>query len=54
MICNDCDHEFDLKKPEASLATRKRNPAIVINGIGLLGIIVVVVGLARWPMHVMK
>jgi hypothetical protein len=54
MICNDCDHEFDLKKPHANLATRKRNLAIAINGIGLLGIIAVLGGLALWLMHVMK
>src|SRR5262245_49280986 len=41
MVCDDCGHEFDLKKPHANLATRKRNLAILINGIGLLGILTV-------------
>jgi hypothetical protein len=48
MICDDCGHEFDAKKPFANLATRKRNLAIVINGIGLLGILAIVGGLVLW------
>ena len=39
VICNDCDHEFDAKKPSADLPSRKRNLAIGINGCGLLGIL---------------
>ena len=42
VVCDDCDHEFDARKPRANLATRKRNLAIIINGVGLLGIILVV------------
>jgi hypothetical protein len=48
VICNDCGHEFDANKPQANLATRKRNLAIGINMVGLLGIIVIVGGLALW------
>ncbi len=54
VICNSCDHEFDQKKPNANLATRKRNLAIAINGIGLLGIVAVVGGLALWLSMVMR
>src|SRR4051794_33247925 len=42
VVCNECGHEYDVKKPHADLATRKRNLAIAINGAGLLGIIAVV------------
>lgn len=45
VICNDCGHEFDAKKPDADLATRKRNLAIIINGIGALGILAICGGL---------
>jgi hypothetical protein len=48
MVCDDCGHEFDAKKPHANLATRKRNLAIVINGIGLLGIAAILGGLVLW------
>jgi hypothetical protein len=48
MVCDDCGHEFDAKKPHANLATRKRNLAILINGIGLLGILVIIGGLVLW------
>jgi len=48
MVCDDCGHEFDAKKPLANLAKRKRNLAIVINGIGLLGIVGIIGGLVLW------
>lgn len=48
VICNECGHEYDEKKPEANLATRKRNLAIGINLVGLLGIIAIIGGLAVW------
>lgn len=54
VICNDCDHEYDAKKPQADLATRKRNLAIGINGCGFLGILAVFGLLALWIMVVMK
>lgn len=54
VICDDCDHEFDAKKPSANLATRKRNLAIGINGCGLLGILGVIGTLALWISVVMK
>jgi hypothetical protein len=40
-ICKDCEHEFDAKKPDADLAKRKLMLALVINGIGFIGIIAV-------------
>jgi DNA-directed RNA polymerase subunit M/transcription elongation factor TFIIS len=48
VICDDCGHEFDARKPQANLATRKRNLALAINGVGLLGIIAVIGGLVLW------
>lgn len=48
VICNDCDHEFDAKKPRANLAARKRNLAIGINGCGFLGILAVIGLLGAW------
>ncbi|MBY0458777.1 MAG: hypothetical protein K2V38_15680 [Gemmataceae bacterium] len=53
VICNDCDHEFDTKKPAANLATRKRNLAIIINGIGFLGIATVIGLLVLWIRYTM-
>lgn len=54
VICNDCGHEFDAKKPRANLASRKRNLAIIINGIGALGILLVIGCLGYWVMLTMK
>jgi hypothetical protein len=48
VICNDCDHEFDLNKPHADLAKRKLNLALAINGVGLLGILGVIGLLVAW------
>jgi len=41
VICNQCGHHFDTRKPHADLARRKRNLALFLNGIGLLGILIV-------------
>jgi hypothetical protein len=54
VICNECGHEFDLKKPQANLASRKRNLAIVINLIGGIGILAVIGLLVVWLMYSMK
>jgi hypothetical protein len=54
VICNECGHEFDAKKPKANLAGRKRNLAIGINGCGLVGILGVFGLLALWISMVMK
>lgn len=54
VICNACGHEYDEKKPDADLATRKRNLAIVINLVGLVGILAVIGGLVLWISYVMK
>jgi hypothetical protein len=45
VICRACGHHFDAKKPDADLASRKRNLAILLNGIGALGIAVIIGGL---------
>ena len=42
VVCAQCGHEFDTRKPQADLAARKRNLAIVINGLGLLGIAAII------------
>jgi hypothetical protein len=54
VICEDCDHTFDAKKPKANLSKRLFNLAIVINGIGLLGILTVIGLLVLWIAVVMK
>ena len=54
VICNECGHEYDEKKPHADLRTRKRNLAIVINLIGFIGIAAVIGLLALWIMYTMK
>jgi hypothetical protein len=48
VVCEDCGHEFDLYKPQADLAKRKLNLALAINGVGLVGIILVIGGLILW------
>jgi hypothetical protein len=52
VICNDCGHEFDARKPHADLATRKLVLFLVINGVGLVGILAVIfaMGLYIWWM----
>jgi len=45
-ICNDCEHEFNAKKPQADLASRKLILALAINAVGLLAIIAVAGSLA--------
>jgi hypothetical protein len=54
VICEECDHEFDAKKPKANLKKRLVNLAIVLNGIGLLGIVCVLGLLALVIMKTMK
>jgi hypothetical protein len=54
VICNECGHEYDEKKPEADLATRKRNLAIGINAVGLLGFIALGVLMFFWLRFAMK
>ena len=54
VVCNECGHEFDAKKPAADLATRKRNLAIGINGCGFVGILGVFGLLALWLSLMMK
>ena len=42
VVCVECGHHYDAKKPNADLPTRKRNLAIILNGIGALGIAAVI------------
>ncbi len=42
MVCRQCGHHFDAKKPQADLAKRKLTMALLLNGIGGLGILVVI------------
>ncbi len=42
VVCNQCGHAFDAKKPDADYAQRKRNLALLINGIGGLGILTII------------
>jgi DNA-directed RNA polymerase subunit RPC12/RpoP len=41
-VCSQCGHEFDARKPQADFAKRKRRLALLINGFGALGILVIV------------
>jgi hypothetical protein len=54
VICNNCGHEYDQKKPHADLATRKRNLAIGINLVGGLGIVAILGLLVVWIMFTMN
>jgi len=54
VICNECGHEYDEKKPQANLATRKRNLAIGINAVGFLGIVAVIALLIVWIAYTMN
>ena len=54
VICNECGHEYDEKKPQANLATRKRNLAIGINAVGFLGIVTVLALLIVWIAYTMN
>ncbi|MHC4180443.1 MAG: hypothetical protein ACYSWU_23315 [Planctomycetota bacterium] len=42
VICNQCGHEFDAKKPTADLAKRKLRLALLLNGIGAVGILLII------------
>ena len=41
-LCTQCGHEFDARKPQADLSKRKLRLALLINGLGALGILAVV------------
>jgi hypothetical protein len=45
VTCQDCGHEFDAKKPHADWPKRRVRLALILNGIGLFGIIAVIGGL---------
>jgi DNA-directed RNA polymerase subunit RPC12/RpoP len=49
-LCTHCGHEFDARKPNADFRKRKLRLALVINGLGALGILLVVflVGLVAY------
>ena len=42
VICNQCGHEFDARKPAADLAKRKLYLALLLNGIGAVGILLII------------
>lgn len=41
VVCNQCGHHFDARKPQADLGKRKLFFALLINGLGALGILTV-------------
>jgi hypothetical protein len=43
--CLECGHEYDANKPQADLRQRKLTLALVINGVGLAGIVAICGGL---------
>src|SRR5262245_51248641 len=45
VTCRDCGHVFDTRKPQADWNKRALKLALILNGIGLLGIIAVIGGL---------
>ncbi len=49
--CQQCGHNFDARKPQADIGKRKLILALVINGIGGLGILAVIGGLALMIMN---
>lgn len=51
VCCQQCGHNFDARKPQADLGKRKLVLALVINGIGGLGILAVIGGLALMIMN---
>ena len=42
VVCNQCGHHFDANKPAVDLAKRKFRLALLINGIGGLGILLII------------
>ena len=50
VICKRCGHQFDTKKPQTDLAKRKRNLAILLNGIGAIGILAIIGGLVAFAL----
>ena len=54
VICNACGHHFDAKKPHADIKVRKRNLALLLNGIGGLGIATIIGALIWFVMKTMK
>ena len=46
VICNLCGHEFDARKPAADLGRRKLYLALLLNGIGAVGILLIIAMLA--------
>lgn len=42
VVCNHCGHQFDAKKPAADLAKRKLHLALLLNGIGAAGILLII------------
>jgi hypothetical protein len=54
VTCRDCGHVFDTRKPQADWNKRALKLALILNGIGLLGIIAVVGGLILLIMATMQ
>jgi len=54
VTCRECSHVFDTRKPQADWNKRALKLALILNGIGLLGIIAVIGGLALLIMATMQ
>jgi hypothetical protein len=54
VTCRDCGHVFDTRKPQADWNKRALKLALILNGIGLLGIIAVIGGLILLIMATMS
>jgi hypothetical protein len=54
VTCRECGHVFDTRKPKADWSKRALKLALILNGIGLLGIVAVVGGLILLIMATMS
>ena len=52
--CERCGHAFDGRKPHADLAKRKLRLALLINGVGALGILLIIGSLVAFAMSLQK
>ena len=50
VVCRQCGHHFDLRKPQADLKKRKVRLCLLLNGIGLLGMVLLIGALVLFAM----
>ena len=52
--CERCGHAFDGRKPHADLTKRKLRLALLINGLGALGIVLIIGSLIAFAMSLQR